>query len=88
MRFVPVLCILVLSACSSAPTKVVTEVKTVEVSVPVRVPCIAAADVPARPARLLRADADIRGLAAGAAAELRAWEVYGARADAVMRGCL
>lgn len=80
--------VLLLAACSSAPTKVVTEVKTVEVSVPVRVACIAPEDVPERPARLLRADADIRGLAAGAAAELRAWEVYGAKADAALRSCL
>ena len=86
----PSLCfaVLLLAACSSAPTKVVTEVRTVEVSVPVRVPCLAAEDVPARPVRLLRADADIRGLAAGAVAELRGWEAYYAKADAVMKGCL
>ena len=79
---------LLLAACSSAPARLTTEVKTVEVSVPVRVACIAPEDVPARPARVLRADADIRGLAAGAVAELRAWELYYDRADALLRGCL
>ena len=89
MRLLPYCALLLLTACSATvPPRVVTEVKTVEVSVPVRVACLAAEDIPARPARLLRADADIRGLAAGAAAELRMWEAYYAKADAVLKGCL
>lgn len=87
----PLLCcaLLLLAGCSATvPPKVLTEVKTVEVRVPVRVPCLTAEEVPPHPAYVMRANADVRGLAAGAAAELRSWEAYYARADALLRGCL
>lgn len=81
--------LLLLAGCSATvPPKVVTEVKTVEVQVPVRVSCLKAEDIPAHPVYVIKATADVRGLAAGAAAELRAWESYYAKADAVMKGCL
>lgn len=79
---------LLLAGCSATvPPRVVTEVKTVEVQVPVRAPCLSAEEIPARPPRVMRPDADIRGLAAGAVAELREWDIYGAKADALMRSC-
>jgi hypothetical protein len=78
---------LAIAGCSTAPQKVVTEVKTVEIRVPVRVACLTAEEVPARPARVMQPNADVRGLAAGAVAELRGWEVYYAKADAIMRSC-
>jgi hypothetical protein len=65
-----------------------TEVKTVEIQVPVRVACLKADEIPARPASVMRPQADVRGLAAGAVAELRAWELYYSKADALMKGCL
>ena len=88
MRPLTLFVLLLLAGCSTVPQKVVTEVKTVEIKVPVRVSCLTAEDIPAHPARIMRANADVRGLAAGAVAELRAWEAYYARADAVMKGCL
>ena len=88
MRPLTLFALLLLAGCSTVPQKVVTEVKTVEIKVPVRVSCLIAEDIPARPVRIMRANADVRGLAAGAVAELRAWEAYYARADVVMKGCL
>lgn len=77
-----------LAGCSATvPPRVVTEVKTVEVRVPVRVACLTAEEIPARPTRVMRADADVRGLAAGAVAELRGWEAYYERADALLKSC-
>ena len=86
----PILCVITcaLAGCSTVPQTVVTEVRTVEVQVPVRVACLKPDEIPARPAAVMRPQADVRGLAAGAVAELRAWEVYYAKADALMKGCL
>lgn len=85
-----VVCILwILAGCAATvPPKVTTEVRTVEIKVPVRVPCIKADEIPAKPARIIKADADYKGLAAGAVAELREWEVFYVKADALMKGCL
>lgn len=76
-----------LAGCAT-PQTVVTEVKTVEIKVPVRVSCLNVADIPAKPEKIMKADADVRGLAAGAVAQLREWEVYYAKTDALLRGCL
>ena len=78
---------LALAGCSTAPQKVLTEVKTVEIKVPVRVACLTVDEIPARPTRVMKTDADVRGLAAGAVAELRGWEVYYERADALLKSC-
>ena len=83
-----ILVAVLLTGCATAPQKVVTEVKTVEVRVPVRVACLTVEEIPARPARVMRSDADVRGLAAGAVAELRGWESYYAKADALLRSCV
>jgi hypothetical protein len=83
--------VLMLAGCATTPPvapKILTEVKTVTVQVPVRVACLTDKDIPARPTRVMKADADVRGLAAGAVAELRAWEAYYAKADALLKGCL
>jgi type IV pilus biogenesis protein CpaD/CtpE len=79
---------LLLSGCALTPPKVVTEVKTVEISVPTRVPCLSAEQIPKKPARVISPQADIRGLSAGAVAELRAWEGYYLIADALLKSCM
>ena len=88
MKLATCCALLLLAGCSATvPPRVVTEVKTVEVRVPVRVACLTPEEVPPHPAYVMKATADVRGLAAGAAAELRAWEGYYARADALLRAC-
>ena len=77
---------IMLSACATPP-KVVTEVRTVEVQVPVRTACIAPAEIPPHPIRAMRPEADVRGLAAGAVVELRAWELYYERVNILLAGC-
>ena len=73
---------------ATVPPKVVTEVRTVEIKVPVREKCLKAEEVPAKPPKIIKADADYKGLSAGAVADLKKWEAYYAIADAVMKGCL
>lgn len=87
MRLIAFCAAFLLASCAATPQKVVTEVKQVEVRVPVRVVCLKPDEIPAKPQRLAKAEHDVTALAASAVAELRAWEVYYARADALMRGC-
>jgi hypothetical protein len=78
-----------LTGCvATVPPKVVTEIKTVEVQVPVRVPCLKAEEIPPRPTKVIKPNADYKGLSAGAVADLKAWETYQGKADAMMKGCL
>ena len=86
-KLIVLLAAVTLAGCSTVPQKVLTEVKTVEVRVPVRVACLTVEEIPARPMRVMKADADVRGLAAGAVAELRSWEGYYERADALLKSC-
>jgi hypothetical protein len=67
-----------------------TQVKVERVEVPVRVPCIAVADVPPVPkaTRVDPAKVDTRQLAAAVAADLLALDVYAARVDAMLRACV
>ncbi|MCC6380467.1 MAG: hypothetical protein IT519_16750 [Burkholderiales bacterium] len=67
--------------------EVVVQTRTVEVKIPMRVPCVAAADVPAVPGTAMRRDGDLRQLAAGAATDVYALAEYAARADALLRSC-
>lgn len=87
-----ILAALALAGCGAAELRpdreVVVQTRTVEVKVPVRVPCIAAADVPTIPATAMRRDGDLRQLAAGAAVDVRQLEQYAKTADALLRGCV
>lgn len=89
----PVLILLAaaLAGCSAGNVRpapeVVVETRTVEVKVPVRVACIAAADVPTIPPTAMRPDGDLRQLAAGAASDVYALADYAAKADALLRSC-
>jgi hypothetical protein len=81
--------LLLVASCATTPVpKVLTEVKTVEVRVPVRTPCLKAEEIPPHPPYVMRVDADVRGLAAGATAELREWENYYSKVDILLRSCL
>lgn len=63
------------------------EVNTVEVPV-IRVEkCLAAGDIPKRPADLPKRPANISSALDVAVAKVLEWMSYGAKADAVMRGC-
>jgi hypothetical protein len=75
---------LALAGCATPTPRI--EVRTV--SVPVPVACIAAADVPQRPAKLARplpTDAD--ALLSLALAQLLRWQSYGDKADALLTAC-
>lgn len=58
-----------------------------EVKVPVAVPCIAAADIPAVPKTNMAMSGDVHNKAAGAAADVYALEAYAAKADALLKQC-
>jgi hypothetical protein len=83
----PIACfaLLLLTACASNPDAPVVE--TVTVRVPVPVPCIDAAAIPAPPDPAVPATGDVGQLAAGAAAEVYAWRAYGKQADPLLRAC-
>jgi hypothetical protein len=73
---------------ATVPPKVVTEVRTVEIKVPVREKCLKAEELPTKPQKVIKADADYKGLSAGAVADLTEWKAYYEKADALMKGCL
>jgi hypothetical protein len=76
---------LALAGCATAPLPRI-EVRTVSILVPVA--CIAAADVPQRPAKLARPLPDgADALLSLALARLLKFEGYADHADAVMRPC-
>jgi hypothetical protein len=70
--------------------EVVTKVQVERVEVPVRMACINAADVPAKPqpTRVDISKADTRQLAAAIAADLLAADAYMARMDIVIAQCV
>lgn len=77
-----------LSGCATAPP-LVTGPQTVRVEIPVAVPCIAVADIPAVP-KVTRIDAKAATrlqVAAGTAADLRAHEAYAKTANALLVAC-
>lgn len=77
--------ILLLAGCSS--TKPAVEVRTVEVPV-IRVEkCVETAKVPRKPGALGKRPTVIRAAVDTLLAKVREWELYGDRADVVLRGC-
>lgn len=66
-----------------------TQVKVERVEVPVKVPCVAAADVPTAPTPtpVDHTKADTRQLAAALAADVLAYDAYAARVAVVLRAC-
>ena len=77
--------LVLLTGCATVP---VPHVETIQVKVSVPVACVAAADIPAPPAKLARPlpdDADkLLSLVLG---QLLGWQDYGMQADAILRGC-
>lgn len=77
--------LVLLAGCASATPAV--RVETVEVPV-IRVEkCVAASDIPARPAALPPRPEDIRAALDLAYAKVLEWVGYGERAEAVLQGC-
>ncbi len=84
MKRLIVLC-LALAGCASVPPAV--EVRTVKVPV-IRVEhCLTPGDVPKRPGSLPKRPASISAALDVAVAHILAWQSYGEKADAVLKGC-
>ncbi len=80
---------LAIAGCATPPP-LVSSAPTQRVEVPVKVPCIAAADKPQLPV-VTRADpakASRKAVAAATLADLRAYEKYAKDADAALTGCV
>ena len=77
-----------MTGCSTTPVAPpVPEVRTVEVRIPVPVPCVSASEVPAVPRTSFKPGGDMKQNAAAADLDLRDLEDYAVRADAVLRQC-
>lgn len=77
-----------LAACAQEPPKLLTEIKSLEVRVPIPTPCVSLASLPERPTTALPdPTADIARKAAGASAEVRALEQYAKELRAALEAC-
>jgi hypothetical protein len=86
MRLIPFAALL-LGACATSPP-LVGEVRTVEVKVPVTVPCVSSDQVPVIPVTKMDPKQDVRQLATAAAVDLEQLQTYAERADALLRSCV
>lgn len=78
--------VVLLAGCSTPERGV--EIRTVETVVTRVEKCVAPADIPKRPAALPRRPSnDARVLADILLGKVRAWELFGDKADAVLKGC-
>lgn len=84
-----VLAACVVAGCATEPQRpVVAEIRTVEVRVPIPVPCVASDKIPERPRTALpEASADIARKAAGASAEVRALDQQNKELRALLLAC-
>lgn len=81
-----VVLILLLFGCAADPPRLVGEVRTVEVRVPVAVPCVVS--VPNKPASVMPLpDADVARKAAGLSADARALSQHADELSAALRAC-
>jgi hypothetical protein len=76
-----------LAGCATNPTAVVERTQVVREAVPVAVACVTTADVEALPVTAMRRDADVRGLAAGAAVDVHALEELARRQRVMLLAC-
>jgi hypothetical protein len=75
-----------LAACATKPTPGI-EVRTVEVPV-IRVEkCLSPGDIPAKPKALPPRPKSAGGALDVAVAKVLEWEIYGDKAEAVLKGC-
>jgi hypothetical protein len=79
--------ILTLLAAGCAHKEPAMQVRTVEVPVLRVEKCVAAGDVPRRPAALPKRPKSISAALDLAVAKVLEWQSYGDRADAVLKGC-
>ena len=78
--------LLLMMGCASEPPKLVSEVRTIRVEVPVPVPC--AVEVPDKPKSVAPPpDADIVRKAAGVSADARALSQYADELTAALKAC-
>ena len=80
-----------LAGCQTLPDKppdLLTSVRTVEIKVPIPIPCVAANDKPAIPATNMRPGNDPVRLYEQMRADLDDWRDYGIKADAIMNSCI
>ena len=77
---------LLLTACATE-TQLVSSAPSVTVQVPVLVPCVDAADVPAVPALAPLPPAGLTPRIAALLADLKLFESYAAKADVMLRAC-
>ncbi len=82
-----VLAVLALAACATTPPEVQVSHETVKANVAVPTPCVREADIPKKPATVMRKDGDIAQLAAGAKLEVRHLDAYADKLDAMLRAC-
>jgi len=81
---------ILLAGCAAVETRApdpVIQTRTVEVKVPVAVPCINAADIPALPKSTMRPGMQVQQLAAAAAVDLTAVEDVAITQNALLRAC-
>lgn len=78
-----ILLALLLSGCAHHPARI----ETVTVNVPVPVPCIAAADIPTKPAPLSKMPDDANAALAAALSSLLDWQAYSIAADGALYAC-
>lgn len=87
MKYYALIAVALLTGCATAKEPGV-EVRTVETVVTRVEHCVAEKDIPKRPSALPRRSTnDARVLADILLAKVRQWELFGDRADAVLKGC-
>lgn len=84
MRTAILACVM-LAGCSTAQPAI--EVRTVDVPVLRVEKCVTGSDIPKRPSDLPKRPASISAALDLTYAKVLEWQGYGARADAVLRGC-
>ena len=78
---------LLLTACA-ADTQLVSSAPSVTVQVPVLVPCVDAADIPAVPVLTPLPQAGLTQRLAALLADLKLFENYAEKADVLLRACV
>lgn len=79
---------LLLTACATTDVPLVKEAPPPnEVKVIIRTSCVKPEDIPPIPSTAMPRDGDIKQKAAGATADVLAFEEYAQRADALLKSC-
>ena len=88
MRLILCSVLWLIGGCASLPAPPpLQEVRTVEIKIPVPVPCVSAHEIPQVPRTNFKSGGDMKQNAAAADLDLRDLEDYAVAADAVLRQC-